>query len=361
MSIFSRYKDTLIDIAEHGGKQDIEFPLPKTGSLMNGYNRGELIVVGGRKTSGKSSFLLNNYVIGPLRQTIEKTKLGVDVKTKIMYFNTRKSIKNTLDRMMVNYTSNINGGNKIGVPTLYGYKGNHTKITRAQAKKLISQTMNVFNSWSNNGTLSVIAGRKNAYEIEELIRTSMEEYGTLDPEEGAFTYKAGYERLVPIAVIDDITGVVGDNGGSSVRNENAHQLALKLKHIAKIYDMVIVLAVPSFNTMGRGIVHKSSVDEISPYGSYADRALILHNPLETEDKTSLDYETVRFVNQSSGVCYLRTCFVASNHMGPSGVYLGYFMYPENGYMMELPPADNHERLESYYDLLKPKKKKKEDE
>jgi hypothetical protein len=27
-------------------------------------------------------------------------------------------------------------------------------------------------------------------------------------------------------------------------------------------------------------------------------------------------------------------------MGPSGIYIGYFLYPENGHIMELPTPEN---------------------
>lgn len=76
--------------------------------------------------------------------------------------------------------------------------------------------------------------------------------------------------------------------------------------------------------------------------------------METEDKSSLDYRTEEFINGKSGVCYLRVAYIASNYMGASGVSLGYFMYPENGYMMELPRADS-DMIEAFTDIVKGKK------
>lgn len=55
-SIFSKYKDVLIDISDTEHKKDLTYPLQKVGDLVNGYTRGDFIIVGGKKTSGKSSF-----------------------------------------------------------------------------------------------------------------------------------------------------------------------------------------------------------------------------------------------------------------------------------------------------------------
>jgi hypothetical protein len=54
----------------------------------------------------------------------------------------------------------------------------------------------------------------------------------------------------------------------------------------------------------------------SAYHIYADRVVILHNPIETGDKHMLGYETGDFVNPRTGICYLRTAFIAANYMGP---------------------------------------------
>jgi hypothetical protein len=45
-------------------------------------------------------------------------------------------------------------------------------------------------------------------EIDNLIRSSMEEYGDLDEETGEFTYKEEHSKLIPIIAIDDVTGIL---------------------------------------------------------------------------------------------------------------------------------------------------------
>jgi hypothetical protein len=54
--------------------------------------------------------------------------------------------------------------------------------------------------------------------------------------------------------------------------------------------MIIVLAVPSSNTYIKATGHMSSLEEVAPT-IYADRVVILHNPIETGDKHMLGYET----------------------------------------------------------------------
>jgi hypothetical protein len=50
---------------------------------------------------------------------------------------------------------------------------------------------------------------------------------------------------------------------------NSHQLAIKLK--IWVYNMIIVLAVPSSNTYIKATGHMSSLEEVAPYHIYADR------------------------------------------------------------------------------------------
>lgn len=350
MSIFSKYKDSMLDFIEDDNKYTLRYPLTKTGNLLNNYNKGDFIAVGGRKTSGKSSFILNNYVISPLIQHLEAKKAGNDVDLKIIYINTRRTIKSTMEKMVVNYVSQRNGGNKIGLPSLYRYEGNHIRLSLDKSKAIMGSTMNTFDKLVENGTLNVEGGNKTLYQLDDFISRSLEEYGEFDEELGEFVYNDTHKDLMTIVAIDDVTGILSENGGSNFKNDNAHQLAIRLKAIAKTYNILLVLAVPSTQVFSRSKGHRSTTEEIVPYNLYVDRALILHNPLETEEKSMLGYEVASFINTTTGSCYLRTLFVASNYLGPSGIYLGYFFYPENGVFKELPGAEDEDELFDFYDL-----------
>lgn len=351
-SIFSRFKDPILDFIDDKEKNNLRFPMPKTGNILNNYTRGDFIVIGGRKTSGKSSFILHNYVISPLVQKINAKKNETPFDVKVIYLNTRKNIKSTIERMIVNYNSQKNGGTKIGVPSLYGYEGNHIKLSGAKAKSIISSSMATFDTLSEKGILSAVSSRKSMYEIDNLIRDFMSEYGELDEDSGEFTYKEEHSKLIPIIAIDDITGIFTESGSNNMRNENSHQLAIKLKSLAKIYNMIVVLAVPSSSTYIKATGHMCTLEEVAPYHIYADRVIIMHNPIETGEKTMMGYETADFVNQRTGICYLRTAFIAANYMGPSGIYYGYFVYPENGHMTELPPSDRIDELDMFSDIAR---------
>jgi hypothetical protein len=80
-----------------------------------------------------------------------------------------------------------------------------------------------------------------------------------------FTYKEEHSKLIPIIAIDDVTGIFTDTGSNNIKNENSHQLAIKLKDLAKVYNMIIVLAVPSSNTYIKATGHMSSLEEVAPY------------------------------------------------------------------------------------------------
>jgi hypothetical protein len=81
------------------------------------------------------------------------------------------------------------------------------KLSTTKAKEMITSTMSTFDQLSDKGILSASA-RKSLYEIDNLIRSSMEEYGDLDEETGEFTYKEEHSKLIPIIAIDDVTGIL---------------------------------------------------------------------------------------------------------------------------------------------------------
>jgi len=105
----------------------------------------------------------------------------------------------------------------------------------------------------------------------------------------------------------------------------------------------------------RAAGHRSSAEEVNPYSMYADRVIIMHNPSETNETQMMGYEVPAFMNQRTGINYLRTCFIASNYMGASGIYLGYFLFPENGMMMELPHATDIEEIDVFLERVKDNK------
>jgi hypothetical protein len=73
-SIFSKFKDPILDFIEDKEKNNLRFPLRKTGNIFNNYTRGDFIIVGGRKHQEK--LILHNYVISPSFKKINAKKQG---------------------------------------------------------------------------------------------------------------------------------------------------------------------------------------------------------------------------------------------------------------------------------------------
>lgn len=350
MSVFLKYKDLLVDYLDNSNEINLNFPLKKTGKILNNYTRGDFIVVGGRRTSGKGSFLLHNYVMHPLMQYRKIKKYSPDDKLKVIYFSTKRSIKSTIDRMIVNSTSISFGGNKISVSSLYDYSGAVYRISKQKSKEIVTNKTNFFNVLTQKGVLNVFGGKKSYYEIDNIIKSLFEEFGTFNADKTAFTYNEDSEHLMPIIVIDDAASIIGEGNTPCIKNDNAFKLGLLLKDLSKLLNALIVLGVPSSNVYSKKAIYNSTIEEISPYNYFADRIILLHNPLETQDNKVNGYDVNEFINLKTGVAYFRSGFIASNYMGPSGVYIPYFLYPENGFMEELPAPDNP-NLDDYIDKV----------
>lgn len=344
MSIFSENKDAIISLIENTSPGFLRFPLKRLHTLLNGYMFGDVIVVGGRKTGGRSSFVLSNYVISPL---IQKTSKGnVKNNLKVIYFNNRHSTKYVLERMAVNYVSQKAGGNKLSIPTIYGMEGTNVKLSPDKSKNIVSQVFDFFHKQTMNGTLSVVTGKRSISELEMYIERVMEGYGEFD-DHGEFSFTNDDDDNNIIVVIDDISGFTsGTNGG---KMESAHHSMAIIRTMAKKFGILIVATVP-VSGYYQGM-YKSMADELAPYHLYADRSIVMHNPLETDSPKFMGYSTADWINAKTGICYIRSAFVASNSMGASSVYVPLFMYPENGAFKELPKPDNLDDLYKYQDLV----------
>lgn len=344
MSIFSEYKSTFLSFIEDRDYSDLKFPLAKIGRVLNNYVMGDFIVVGGRKTSGKSSFMLYNYVTSPLLQHLnEESDPSSLIHTRVVYINTRSSKKSVMEKMAVNFLSARAGGNRLSVPSLYGMHGPHLKLDIDNSKLLVSNAFNSFNKLIHEGILSVFTGRRSLASIENILDRVMEEFGTIV--DSTFTFTPGNEDAKILIVIDDASGIYDDNGLTG--KQIAAKLSSILRTFAKTYGVLIVLGVPSAIARSQIGVHIPTSDEISPYMTYADRSIILHNPVETGDYKSLGYVMEDFRNDYSGVTYFRFAYIANNSMGPTGSFIPLFLYPENGVFLEVPSADDEVEVDEF--------------
>jgi hypothetical protein len=101
--------------------------------------------------------------------------------------------------------------------------------------------------------------------------------------------------------------------------------------------MIIVLAVPSSNTYIKATGHMSSLEEVAPYHIYAD-VVILHNPIETGDKHMLVRDR-GFCKSTYWNMLPKDEHLLLPIIWVPVVSIGYFLYPENGHIMELPTSE----------------------
>ena len=349
MSIFKNIKDSLIEQVEKEASTYLKYPLLKTGKLLNGYKQGDFIVVGGRKTSGRGYFVLNNYLINPLIQKQKANKFGDRLDLNIIYFSTKKSKEIAIERMIVNYISNTNRGNKLSIPSLYGYSGmSSTVVTKPRAKAILSSVLNKFDKLEKEGVLDIITSKNSIDSLKDIIYDIIRKFGEFDSTETSFTYNEEYKDQNTIIVIDDASGIIDETGTPALRNLTAIKLASLLRDTAIMLDVLIVLSVPSHDVYNKAALYKGTLSSINPYDTYADRVILLHNPLESEDAKVFDYEMSAFTNKKSGISYFRFAHIISNYLGASGIIIPLFMYPENGYFKELPKAEDDENLDEFY-------------
>jgi hypothetical protein len=132
----------------------------------------------------ESFYSTYNYVFHPSFKNINAKKQGTPL-IKVIYLNTRKNVKSTIERMIVNYNSKKQRYKKLVFHHCTD-SGNHIKLSTTKAKEMITSTMSTFDQLSDKGILSALVPENPCNEIDNLIRSSMEEYGDLDEETGEF-------------------------------------------------------------------------------------------------------------------------------------------------------------------------------
>jgi len=356
MGMISKIKDKLLDKIDLGNSGIFKFPLVKTGKLLNDYVRGEFVVISGRKTSGKRSFIFKNYVLHPI---MEKLTYKQDLDVRVFYFSTKKTADEIVEKIATSYiaqkTATKKGDkayNKLSVSSFYNYSGADIKLDATSAKTNIVNAFKVIDAFVEKNYLKVIGGTKSIFEIKNIIKSIFGSYGFFDEDFDEFTYKEEFTEMIPIIIIDDASMVLGEDGRNCIKNDNSARLGIALKDLAKTLNAIVVLNVPSGNTYvsQKESFYINKIEEIGPYSNLADKILFMHNPKETGDRYSFDYEMADFTNLNNGVCYFRHMTIAANTLGPSGITIPYFLFPQSGNIFELPGIDS-DKLNEYKELV----------
>jgi len=363
MGMISNIKDRLLDKIDLGNSGILKFPLTKTGKLLNDYVKGEFVVVSGRKTSGKRSFIFKNYVLHPI---MEKLTYKQELDVRIFYFSTKKTADEIVEKIATSYVAQKIAAkkddkmhNKISISSFYNYSGADIPMSPSNAKSNLVSAFTVINAFVEKNYLKIIGGTKSIFEIKNIIKSIFGSYGRFDEDFDEFTYKEEFHNIIPIIIIDDASMVLGEDGRNCVKNDNSARLGVVLKDLAKTLNAIVVLNVPSGNTYvsQKESFYINKIEEIGPYSNLADKILFMHNPKETGDRYSFDYEMADFTNLNSGVCYFRHMTIAANTLGPSGITVPYFFFPQSGNIFELPGIDS-DKLDEYKELVYNKKKAK---
>jgi len=350
-------KNSLLDKVEAGDNKLLRFPLPKTGKIMNNYVRGDFIVVSGRKTSGKRSFILKNYVLEPIFAKI-KYKKALDVR--VFYFSTSRGLSPLLEKLSAMYISaeEVKANkdmfyNKVSISSFYNYSNADIAYGKATAKGLLNKAFNVLSKFIEKNYLKFFDGTKTVFEIKNIMKSLFTAYGRYDEDFDTFTYKEEYEDMVPIIIVDDASMVLGEDGKNSIRNDNSAKLGMVLKEMAKTLNAIVVLNVPSASiyTSQKEKIYMNRLEEIGAYSNFADKVLFLHNPQETQDRYVFNYDMLDFINENTGVCYFRHMTIAANTSGPSSVTIPYFFFPQSGEMYELPQETDGEVNNELYGFI----------
>jgi len=338
---------------------------PKLSKTINSIKQGQYIVVGGRESSGKRSFVHLFYVLHILDYYLSfsgdsKTK----PKIKILYYNMRKSEHIKAQKLLCTYLWK-NHSILMDIPTLNGDNGKMYDLD-SETEDAIEAGVQYFDYFVGNGMLEIITEHTNPTGIRNDIHRYMTSIGGIDRDEygrETFIPDKGFENQITIVIVDDIKRLKNETREDIYFNEN--QLYSKLdeyiKDAVELFNITAVLIVPSFDTSYKPLNQMvPEFREVKYFYDNANIVYIMFNPYRFGIIQYHGYDTSQFKCEDH-VQRFRSCTVLKNADGLDGVVIPFGFFPENGILFDLPRVEETKQLNEYISYLSTFKRKYIDE
>lgn len=358
-------KLTLKDISNRISFEDNGYS-DKLASTVNAIKQGQYIVVGGRESSGKRSFVHLFYIMHVLNYYLSFDEHDKNKpKIKILYYNMRKSEPMKAQKLMCTYLW-THHQILMDIPTLNGEYGKMYDLD-PETMDSIEEGVKFFDYFIGNGILDIRTEQTNPTGIRNDVHNYMTSIGGIEKDKfGRETYipDKGYENQITLVIIDDVKRLKNETREDIYFNENQlySKMAEYLANLVDLFKITPITIVPSFEVSGAYRLNQMTPDfrEIKYFYDKADLVYIMFNPHRFNIEDYYGYELKHFISPDH-IQRFRSCTVLRNTDGLDGVIIPFGFMAENGILFDLPRVDQTKELNEHINYLSNFKKEYIDE
>ena len=329
-----------------------KFPLmPKLNNIIGNIQQGQVHIVSGLPSSGTTSFIDQNYVMGVLLQWYN-TEPDKRQKLKIFYYSMKDDTLKKLQLLLCNYIKLVNNL-KTDIPTLNNQAGKlYDLSTDAALKNAIEDATDFFNEILDNEVLVIKDGQ---YKPTDIYNDLIDYVSTIGGQSSrdVFEYDSKHEDQITLVVVDSVDYFLPDNEGFGLITGNSldDKFQRHIRVLKKIYRISFVLTVPSIP----GYIRSPKDTEphfrhLGSYGSIADKGICLYNPIN-EKNTRFYGGDEEIYTSPRGSVLMRTWHVVRNTEGIESVSDRMLFLPGTSYMIEHSYKEKINDLDDILDIL----------
>ena len=334
------YDDFIDEIKDSHHNRDTGFTMPLFpvyNNLVGNILPNTLTVIGGLPSSGRTTFMDQNYALNPLYQW-HNTEDDYDLR--IMYFSFKSGVNKKMKNFLTNYAMTFEQM-RFDISTLDSGHNRRFELENSErGKNVLDNSKSVFKSALMNKNLQVFDGEYSPNIFYNHVITLMEELGEGDEHKFEF-----HDPLTSvILLIDDADYVIQDpsQAGKVHPLELQRQLLEYILKLKKVYNMSVVVNIPvklKYSFMpADSIPHHT---QLGLWGSESDVGTIIYCPIRERTfpmLTNGDDPQNYIVN---GIDYLRFWFIVRNNNGPETDRGRFLMMGGSNYSFEFLDTDEN--------------------
>jgi hypothetical protein len=324
----------------------IPIPLEKLSKYINYVEKGKIVSIGGRPSSGKTSLMDFIYFINVFKWWRELENVNKP-PLKMIYFNMRSSQKIKMQKWLCLYMK-LKYGMVVDIPTLNNNIGKLYELDE-ETKENIMDSSDFFDDLEE--ILTMVNGKQTPSSIISKIKDYMHTIGDIN-EAGQYELDEDHLGQNTLIYIDNVEYLLSETDGfQNMTGDGLKRKLVKeideLREIYKINFFIIVPSKPSNSRLVRD--SEPSYKDLNYFTDISDVGLVVYNPYTENNSKYLNYPVDELVIR--GKNRFRTITVVKNNYGADNITVGAFFLGECGYFAEAPHPTNEEEFEEKKRIL----------
>ena len=319
------------------------FPMmPKYNKVVGNILPGQYTVISGMQSSGKTSFVDENYVLGVLLQW---KKLEVQPPLKIFYFSLKDTSLKKFQSLLCAYIKLVHN-KRIDIPTLNSQPGRLFNIeNEPEILKAIDDAQIFFDEMIESETLQVVTNVSQPSAMHSLVKEyllTQEEY-------------EGDGLPLTMVVVDSTDHLASESNGYRIVSgaELDYSFDSYMGLLVKELNVHAVIVTPADKANSKfPKENEPNYRQLGIYGKNADKGVVLYNPIAENNGNYLRcIEDPAYYVSPSGLNLLRFWHVVKNVDGVDSENERILFVPGTGYMIEATMMEKIDSFNQVYDRI----------